>query len=219
MESANFLQKRNLRRDIRAYWALIFVVTALMAYYSYNKVTELLDKSGSIDAQSEILSNLETTLSKEESEYKNLKSSKLEEFQDIEKGVDNIFPSAENYTNLTRELDSFFLSLSQTNNPILVSNLQYGAPKLADNGEYYSLPITLTITATKSNFLKFLDYVERSGNLKGNIRLIDIQAIKINLNKAAKNGEEVSLSVNMNSYFKSNGLTELTSETTIQSNS
>lgn len=205
MDSQSFIKNRSLRRNIHAYWILIAVVLLLMGYYSTIKISELVSKSSSINEQSALASNLESTLSVEESEYKELLVSKKDLYDKLDSEIINVLPKGENYTNLTRELDAFFLALSKSNNPIFVSNLQYGGARVDESGKFSVLPITLTIESSKDNFLSFLDYIESSGNLTSKVRLMDVQSIRINFQKQQEEGkstESVSLNVNLNAYFQ-----------------
>ncbi len=205
MDSQSFIKNRSLRRNIHAYWILIAVVLLLMGYYSTIKISELVSKSSSINEQSALASNLESTLSVEESEYKELLVSKKDLYDKLDSEIINVLPKGENYTNLTRELDAFFLALSKSNNPIFVSNLQYGGARVDESGKFSVLPITLTIESSKDNFLSFLDYIESSGNLTSKVRLMDVQSIRINFQKEQEEGkstESVSLNVNLNAYFQ-----------------
>lgn len=207
MDSPSFIKNRALRRNIQAYWILIMVITALMGYYSYLKFTELLTKSDAVNEQTSLFSSLESTLSSEESEYKNLLEEKKELYEKLDGEIKNVLPKGENYTNLTRELDAFFLGLSKTTNPIFVSNLQYGAAHSDESGKFSVLPITLTIESSKENFFKFLDYIENSGSLTSKVRLMTVESIRINFQKETKENsskveESVSLNVNLNSYFQ-----------------
>lgn len=205
MDSQSFIKNRTLRRNIQAYWILIMVVTLLMGYYSFIKFNELLSKSAAINDQSGLVNTLESTLSTEESEYKGLLENKKDLYDKLDAEIANVLPKGENYTNLTRELDAFFLGLSKSNNPIFVANLQYGSARAEESGRFSILPITLTIESSKENFLKFLDYIESSGNLTSKVRLMDVQSIRINFQKEQDNGktaESVSLNVNLNAYFQ-----------------
>lgn len=206
MESSSFIANRTLTRNIRAYWILIAVISVFMGYYSYVKFSELYTKSNLINDQVSTLSSLETTLSSEESEYKKLLQEKKDFYETLDGEINNILPQGENYTNLTREMDAFFLGLSKNSNPIFVSNLQYGTPRTDDSKEFGVLPITLTIESSKDNFFKFLDHIENSGSLTSKVRLMDVQSIRINFQKdvteSAKGVDSVSLSVGLNAYFQ-----------------
>lgn len=206
MDSPSFIKNRTLRRNIQAYWILIMVLTAIMAYYSYLKFSDLITKSNAITEQTSLLASLESTLSSEESEYKALVEEKKPLYEKLDGEIKNVLPEGENYTNLTRELDAFFLNLAQTN-PIFVSNLQYGGARTDESGKFSVLPITLTIESSKENFFKFLDYIENSGSLTSKVRLMDVEAIRINFQKGGDETgqtveESVSLNVNLNAYFQ-----------------
>lgn len=205
MESANYITNRNLRRNLRAYWVLVFVVLAAMSYYSYFKFVELYTKTEAVNEYTSILSDLKGTLDTEKEEYETLRDDKKDMYLAMHNDVNAVLPVNEEYTELTRELDAFFVDeLSTKSNPIFVSNLNYAQPKLDESGEYSFLPVTLTITCTKENFFKFLDYIENSGSLTDKGRLMDIQSIQVNLKEGATAAQkgQVSLNVTLHAYFQ-----------------
>lgn len=202
MKSETYIKYRNLRRNIRAYWLLVIIIAAAIGYYSFTQFSDLMHKTNAINHQSAAFNDLENERLKEEAEFKSLKEQKKDFEQKLENDVNQIVPAGENFTNLTRDLDAFFLGLSKSNNPIFVSNLQYGSPAKDPSGELSYLPVNLTIESSKDNFFNFLNYIEESGNLNDKVRLMDIQSIKINF-KNGGTGGEVSLNVSLNAYFRS----------------
>lgn len=204
MDSASFIKNRNLRRNIKAYWVLIIMILGLMTYYSYFQFGDLIMKSEAIASQQAVLSNLETDLMLEQKDLEEVAKLKSSLDETLANDLALVFPESENYTTLTRELDAFFQDLGSDQNPIFVSNLQYGGPRLDSEGNFGILPITLTITSSKDNFFKFLNYIETSGTLTNKVRLMDVQSIKINFQKGERklSSGEVSLNVSVNAYFQ-----------------
>lgn len=205
MDSASFIKNRTLRRNINAYWFLVLFIISSMGYYSFSKFSELIHKSDLINRHHEVLTTLKPELSAEEDEYRKLLESRKEVKNNIQNDLSFVFPTEENYTNLTRELDSFFLGLARSDNPIFVSNLQYGSPTLNEEGNFYVLPINMTVSSSRQNFFVFLDYIESSGSLSDKARLLDIQSIRLNFKEGLTvvgANDEINYSISMNTYFQ-----------------
>lgn len=122
---------------------------------------------------------------------------------EIEHRLEKIMPSKESFTDLTRELDDFFNKNYSAKDVIVAGSLNFSpsAVSTEENSSYMVLPFSMNIESSKTNFEKFLTYVENSGTLKSMNRLIDIESI--NMNFGGESGEErITFSVNMNAYFQ-----------------
>ena len=72
------------------------------------------------------------------------------------------------------------------------------------DGEYKYLPLRMTISASRENFTKFMQYIEKSGSLLGKVRLMDIQSINLSFSEGDSiESESINFSVKINAYFQS----------------
>jgi hypothetical protein len=77
-------------------------------------------------------------------------------------------------------LDGFFKKHNRANDPIIATDLQFDQPHADPNNQFLVLPFTVNIESSEANFYRFLAYIESSGTLSGNVRLMDIQSIQMN---------------------------------------
>lgn len=207
LESAQ--SKRNLAVKIQIFVVLNIVLLLGLGIFSYLKYSEYTKISDALATNTALINQKKTELNgvynelrKEQNDYQ------VEKFQ-ADKALDVVFPKAEAYTELIRQLDRFFFNLNQTNPPILHNNLRFEGATLSDDGRYYVLPFSMAIETSKDNFTRFLEYVENSGGAGSETRLMSIQSIQINFIKPAKNTVnefDLSFTVNMEAYFQNNNL-------------
>ncbi|MCC6643670.1 hypothetical protein IT411_02880 [Candidatus Peregrinibacteria bacterium] len=89
-------------------------------------------------------------------------------------------PSNEDFTNLARELDKYFLNTKATLSPMFLSDLRFNPPRVDEGHDYGTLPLSMTFSGTEAGLKDFLSYVENSGDLNNKTRLLSI--ITFNLN-------------------------------------
>lgn len=110
-----------------------------------------------------------------------------------------VFPTEEDLTTLTRLFDDFSVSNNFDTNPFFISNLSYDAYKTTESGNYRAVPLRLSITTSKKNLSEFLEYIENSGSLEGEVRLMSVEDLKIQYPEAFGGSYEVQ--VEINAYF------------------
>lgn len=110
-----------------------------------------------------------------------------------------VFPTKEDLTALTRLLDQFAASNNFPSNPFFISSLSYEDAKVSDTGNYRYVPLRLSIEASKKNLSKFLEYVESSGSLEGEVRLMTAEDMKIQY--PADFGGSYEIQIELNAYF------------------
>jgi hypothetical protein len=126
--------------------------------------------------------------------------------KNMEETLKEVFPMDDNYTELTRAFDSFEESTHRSNNPFVISNIDFQEIQLNEENNYKYLPLRMTITSSEKNFTEFLHYIETSGSLVDEIRLMDIQSIRMNFSEAESDEgaktETISFSVKLHAYFQ-----------------
>lgn len=186
---------------------LVYVISAIIlvvsGVYGMTKFRER-------EAKLEVISSVENELRaiegyKKDSlkEYQEASEQSQKTQTEIARRLEKIMPSKESFTDLTRELDDFFNKNYNQKDIIVAGSLNFlpGMASTDENSSYMVLPFSMNIESSKTNFEKFLTYVENSGTLKSMNRLIDIESI--NMNFGGESGEErITFSVNMNAYFQ-----------------
>lgn len=126
-------------------------------------------------------------------------------YEEIDEKLQSIFPSSDDYTELTRQIDDIELSLAKKSETFEVSNISF--QNVIAEEDYNVLPLRMTIRSSRENFTKFLHLVEESGSLESGTRLMDISSIRLNFENAKEEELEgvedlVSFSVQINAYFQ-----------------
>ncbi|MBU0981460.1 hypothetical protein KKC94_02090 [Patescibacteria group bacterium] len=111
--------------------------------------------------------------------------------------IEAVFPTNDDVTNLTRLFDDFEVKNNFDSNPFLINSVNYLNPLEEDN--YRILPMTMQITASKKNFLKFLEYIESSGSLESEVRLMSVESITVKYPDTYGGIYDVGLQIN--AYF------------------
>lgn len=110
-----------------------------------------------------------------------------------------VFPTKEDLTVLTRTLDTWASEHNFASNPFFISSLAYESPKMSDSGTYRYLPLRMNLETSKKNLSKFLEYIETSGSLEGEVRLMTGEDIKIQYPDEFGGSYEVQIEIN--AYF------------------
>lgn len=201
------LQKRNYAKTIRTYMVLIILTALLAGYYGYTQYTKLSAAQNAISKEQNQITDLQKTESQSGKDYSNLKKDFDQKYAGVLDSLQAVYPSEQNYTELARLFDKFFQDNNTALNPVFANDIKFGQPRYDANVDYAVLPVTLTITGTQENFMKFLKYIETSGVLKDKSRLMDLRSISINFTaKAADTGVQtqsmINVSVALNAYFQ-----------------
>lgn len=204
MTNINYkLEERRQQMYIRTYAILCLLFVSLMGFYTYSKWVDYQLARQGIAQNKNLIASLTNSVTTEKAiaDIKNEESVQLN--KDIAQKLKVIFPTVDDYTNLTKQMDAYEVQLSTKNNPFEVSNIDYQDP--IKNDTYSILPMRMSIRSSRDNFTKFLHMVENSGSLSENKRLMDISSIRLNFENNDQNSgasEIISFSVQINAYFQ-----------------
>lgn len=200
------LDERREQINIRTYAVLCLLFISLMGFYTYSKWTEYQLATQGVAQNKSYITSLRNDVSSEKAiaDTKKIEATQLN--KSIGQKLKVIFPTGDDYTNLTKQIDAYEVQLSTKINPFEISNIDYQEPIKADT--YSILPMRMNIRSSKDNFTKFLHMVENSGSLKENVRLMDISSIRLNFENSEQStgatdaNEIISFSVQINAYFQ-----------------
>ena len=147
-------------------------------------------------------------LSSEAAELRIEKENLINEYQDIKvevntaresaaQGLSLVFPTNEDLTNLTRLFDDFAVKNNFSSNPFFISNLSYKSSEDIDG--YRSLPLTMNLESSSKNLSKFLEFIESSGSLEGEVRLMEVT--DMDLSYPDEYGGTYSVRLGINAYY------------------
>ena len=195
------IQKQKI--SLKAYAALCLIFLAIVCAYTYFRWVDYSTFKAAIISNESMIDKLGQDSVNEKSDYLEKKSGLEELSGKIEGNLKTVFPSSDNYTELTRAFDAFEQELNRTKNPFVISNIEYQDVQVDPDGNYKYLPLRMNITSSRENFAKFLRYIETSGSILDNVRLMDIQSIHMSFNEDSESGDKsVNFSVKINAYFQ-----------------
>lgn len=191
--------------QIKSYGAMILIIVLAMGFYSFSNWKEYSAVKKLSSANALYIQELRKEVADEKAAFDAKKINFDALNKEIESKLANIFPSGNDYTSLTKQIDTFEENLSKRTSPFEVSNIDY---QDVVEGEFFSiLPMRMTIRSSNDNFRKFLHWVENSGSLNDQVRLMDITSIRLNFETEEDQGtnrtsELINFTVQMNAYFK-----------------
>jgi len=205
------IRRKNYPRLIRSYGGFIVLLLIAGGVYGYMQYQKLTAAQTALAAAGQTAQTLRSSADTSSQNYQELKTSYEQNSAAIRNAIEFVFPSEENYTKLTQSLDKEIDTLNDSLNPIFASDLKFAKPKVDASGDYAVLPFTLTLNTSRDNFDKFMRYVESSGDLDEQTRLLDITSISINFvteqSAVSSTGtpieiEMLNVSMAMNAYFQ-----------------
>lgn len=140
--------------------------------------------------------------------YQNEKADADTKADTIALALASIFPSSSEETSLTRMFDSYVAKHDYTNSPLFLESLTLGGVATNDTVGAAYIPVELSLTGSRDNFFGFLNYVENSGALDGQVRLMDIAEVSVNIQDSEADEETgtsapmVNFSVSIRAYFQ-----------------
>jgi len=204
--------RKNYGRSIGTFAFLTVVVLVAAGVYGYTQFSKLTEVNDALAKGQSTLSQLQTAEKRISSDYAAIKSVYDDNFNTIKESINAVYPSEEQYTDLTRLLDEFMAANNQeTLNPIFMSDLKFSAPRIDKENDYAVLPFTISLTTTRDNFEKFLEFVESSGSLDTGIRLMEVKKISISFPSQELEFDDddtgsdiptMTVSLTMNAFFQ-----------------
>lgn len=173
---------------------VVIMGTLALGAWQFSLMQANLVKADSFQTQA---SNFAVTKATLIEEYQAIKAEASSERDSSSQELSLVFPSSEDLTNLTRLFDDFATKNNFNTNPFFISNISY---REAETGEdYLYVPVTLQLSASKKNLTKFLEYIESSGALEGEVRLMSVE--DLTLTYPSEYGGTYTASMDINAYF------------------
>jgi Tfp pilus assembly protein PilO len=185
-------------------WQVYFGITAIILIttiiYSIIKYNELSYKTEVIAENQNTILTLKTNLEDKKNSYFNIKKEHDGDEVLIASAMKKIFPEEADQNNLLREIETFFAKNHLSTNASLLSSISFSGSSSTEGSLYQTLPLSMSIECSESNFYKFLEFIETSGSLENEIRLMALDNISLNFGEDTTTN--FSFSVNANAYFQ-----------------
>lgn len=204
------ITKHNYINGIRNYTILIVFALLVAGYYGFTQYQKYSVAQTALAQEGETLQKTQQETNNLSAKYLEIKKVFDQKFALVLDALQYVLPPTDTYQNLARLFDQFAQDNNLPNNPFFVSDLKFGVPFPDSQKEFSILPITMTISTTKENFLKFLKFIESSGMLENKTRLMDVRSISMNFtpggtangNAPAPASTILNVSLALNAYFE-----------------
>ncbi len=200
---ARKIEKMRQMVHIKLYAFLCLILLIVVGTYSYFQFQEYRIILKGAQKSEEFVLNLRPKVSEAKAKYDENKREFDQLSKVVEQNLEKVFPSQENYTELTRQMDTFEESLARSRSPFEVPNIAFQVPVQHNN--YSVLPFSMTITSSSENFTKFLHMMENSGAIDGDVRLMSISSIRLSFQGSPVSGSPndiINFTVQVNAYFQ-----------------
>lgn len=156
----------------------ILVVLGVVTYgvFQWSERTALILEADSLATQA---NNLTSESKKLTENYQTIKAEVTADRETAAQELALVFPTNEDLTTLTRLFDTFEGVNNFDTNPFFISGITYDAAKTSEDGSYRYVPVSMSLTSSKKNLSEFLEYIETSGSLEGEVRLMSVEDMSI----------------------------------------
>lgn len=188
--------------------ALSVALLIFIGVHSFLNITKILDIRAQIDTHDKLHNALSDTNKNLGEEVTKVTEENTGLLLKIQNEIEQVFPSTESHTILTRSIEKFANELNRSKDPFLLTNLKYSDSVLSEDESYAILPFDMTIQSSYDNFFKFLQWIENSGTINSGIRILNMPSITINFittpgAQGNTSGEpEINFTVDVYSYFR-----------------
>jgi len=195
--------KQKQKFNIKMYAILCLITVVITASYVFFQWQDYVFARDGINDGGETVDTLKADVLNQEAEYKKSKLEFDAFASSMNDKIEVIFPSKDNYTALTKEIDDISFSLASKSNTFEISNLSF--QNVIETEDYNVLPFRMNIKSSNKNFTKFLHKIENSGSLDQDNRLMDVSSIRLNFENFKDDTSTeylINFSVQINAYFQ-----------------
>ncbi len=174
----------------------IILVTISYGIYQWYERDALTIQANQLSTEA---SNLTAEIDQLKEDYDSVKVEVSAERETAAQELAVVFPTKEDLTTLTRMFDTFASEKHFTENPFFISSITYADEETSDTGDYRYVPLRISVTTSKKNLNKFLEFIETSGSLEGEVRLMSIEDLDISY--PDEYGGTYEVTAEINAYF------------------
>lgn len=176
----------------------LFVLLGTLGYgvWQWNVGEVIAIQAGQLQTD---VSTLTSTSSSLAADYQSIKKTVSIARESSVQELLQVFPTNEDLSDLTRLLDTFAVKNNFDNNPFFISSLNYQTVVTPEAATYRYVPVSMTVTTSRKNLSKFLEFVENSGSMEGQVRLMSVQELSVDY--PSEYGGTYEARITLNAYF------------------
>lgn len=197
------IEEARQKMQMKIYIFLCVVLLIAVGSYTYFQFEEYRFVSQGVQKSEVLSSNLRSVVGEVRAQYEENRRVFDQLDRVIENNLEKVFPADDDYTGLTRQLDSFEESLASGRSPFEVSSIEYQS--VIERENYSILPFRMNIQSSPENFTKFLHMIENSGVIDGQVRLMSVSSIRLSFSGSPVAGSPsniINFNVQINAYFR-----------------
>lgn len=198
--SINPKLKQLYEKNDRFFLILSIIMLIVTGYFSFKYYMTLSQVKADIVAFDKVEKILAKNLSDSSVDFTTKTDLFTERSSEHLAELEKVFPLDADKTNFTRFIDDYFFRNNFLSNEIFLKSMVYGNPVAGD--EFYELPVSMSITSSKTNFMNFLKYVESSGAIQSNVRVMDITSIDVTFREDDSGGRLYDYRISLNIYYQ-----------------
>ncbi len=195
--------KQLYEKNNRFFLILSIILLVVTGYFSYKYFSELSEVKANVLAFDKVEGKLSKELSDSSVDYATNVEMYTERRAEHLAELNKVFPAEAEKTNFTRFIDDYFFRNNFLSNEIFLKSMVYGSPSATE--DYFVLPVSMSITSSRNNFMNFLKYVESSGALQSNVRVMDIKSIDVSFREDDSKDRVYDYRISLNLYYQNNG--------------
>ncbi len=174
----------------------LIIATIGLGVWQWNESEALKIVTNTLNASAANLNSEKNVLTED---YQDLKTEVNETRRSADLKLSTVFPADEDLTELTRIFDDFELKNNFESNPFFISKISYEKIENSEESNYRIMPLSVTFEASKKNMSKFIEFIEASGSIEGEVRLMSIENMKITY--PDEYGGIYEIDLKLNAYF------------------
>lgn len=197
----------NSFKSSHIYYGLAILITLVALTYGLTQYKVMRAQAAAVIDNQSVVVSIGERKNKLQKYYDTFAVTQVEVQKSLLQTLNEVIPIGEQYTDLTRQFDSFFAQHDSATNPIFQSSLRFGKGTKVDKmPNIGALPITMNIEGTRENFFAFLQFINQSGTQTSRTRLISINSIQLNFpdgGEVLENKRQViNFTVDMTAYYR-----------------
>jgi hypothetical protein len=193
----------------KAYFFIILAFLSILIYsymFMYPELYTYITANTKINTIQGIYNNYNNVIIPNLNNEKNTHKAAYDiEFKEKEEALELVFPKSIDKLGIIKRLENFATSINSSSPPFEFNSISFSEAKKI--GNYTVLPISTSIYASKTNFDRFIQLINLSGDINNEvkIRLMEISNINIRYRGIdPKTGEDkgVDFTVKLNAYSR-----------------
>lgn len=176
---------------------LIFVIFGIYDFVKYKELSK-------VQADVKLLSLIDANITKESplntKEFTEKRETLSERRKEYQNEISKVFPLTAEQTTVTRMIDDYFKRNSAGKDDFFLKSIVFGNATATE--QFVALPMQLSVTSSKQDFINFLKFVETSGAIKSNSRVMEVESVDVTLRSEESGNDIYDYRIGLNVFYQ-----------------